>query len=334
MFLLYGSICIAARSPWTLILTLPLAITIRYGVVAREETYLVSGAAVRRRLSGLQGPRAPLAVAVEQERCQRRPYTLGGPCEITPDCDRRSVARACLLRDDADIPGGQRCRSDAPTIRGLGVGRGYCSHLGRSGVTSPADCRDRRPWHHLWDTARRIAGEPRPDQQRTSRLRPDAHLCTPICATLRWAPVPAQVGEFVRPGRCLGDRPHPQPSLQRPGGHGLSGRPCWYENRKIHHGAFHRQRAHRLCVCGDRCRLGRSADPGPRGELHPAHPAAAHRALSHARAPIVRNVRDTCHRSSRGFAACLRGTDVARRQTASTNTQHAPPRSRLPRAGR
>ena len=39
-FLLYGGIGIAARSPWTLILTLPLAITIRYGVVAREETYL------------------------------------------------------------------------------------------------------------------------------------------------------------------------------------------------------------------------------------------------------------------------------------------------------
>ena len=39
-FLLYGGIGIAARSPWTLILTLPLAITIRYGVVAREEAYL------------------------------------------------------------------------------------------------------------------------------------------------------------------------------------------------------------------------------------------------------------------------------------------------------
>src|SRR5262249_59177604 len=35
----------------------------------------VSGAAVRRRLSGLQGPRAPLAVAVEQERC---------PCSAGP----------------------------------------------------------------------------------------------------------------------------------------------------------------------------------------------------------------------------------------------------------
>src|SRR5262249_58372926 len=75
MFLLYSSICIAARSPWTLILTLPLAITIRYGVVAREETYLVSGAAVRRRLSGLQSPRAPLAVAGEQKRC---------PCSARP----------------------------------------------------------------------------------------------------------------------------------------------------------------------------------------------------------------------------------------------------------
>src|SRR6266545_2293124 len=40
MFLIYGGIGIAARSPWTLILMLPLAITIRYGVVAREERYL------------------------------------------------------------------------------------------------------------------------------------------------------------------------------------------------------------------------------------------------------------------------------------------------------
>jgi protein-S-isoprenylcysteine O-methyltransferase Ste14 len=40
MFLLYGGIGVAARSPWALILTLPLAITIRYGVVAREEAYL------------------------------------------------------------------------------------------------------------------------------------------------------------------------------------------------------------------------------------------------------------------------------------------------------
>jgi len=40
MFLVYGGIGVATRSPWTLILTLPLAITIRYGVVAREEEYL------------------------------------------------------------------------------------------------------------------------------------------------------------------------------------------------------------------------------------------------------------------------------------------------------
>jgi protein-S-isoprenylcysteine O-methyltransferase Ste14 len=40
MFLLYGGIGVAAQSPWTLILALPLAITIRYGVVAREEAYL------------------------------------------------------------------------------------------------------------------------------------------------------------------------------------------------------------------------------------------------------------------------------------------------------
>jgi protein-S-isoprenylcysteine O-methyltransferase Ste14 len=40
LFLVYFGTGLAARSPWTLILTLPLAITIRYGVVAREEAYL------------------------------------------------------------------------------------------------------------------------------------------------------------------------------------------------------------------------------------------------------------------------------------------------------
>jgi protein-S-isoprenylcysteine O-methyltransferase Ste14 len=40
MFLVYSGIGVAARSPWTLVLTLPLAITVRYGVVAREEAYL------------------------------------------------------------------------------------------------------------------------------------------------------------------------------------------------------------------------------------------------------------------------------------------------------
>ena len=38
--LAYGGIGVATQSPWTLILTLPLAITLRYGVVAREEAYL------------------------------------------------------------------------------------------------------------------------------------------------------------------------------------------------------------------------------------------------------------------------------------------------------
>src|SRR5262245_34717426 len=40
LFLFYGGIGIAARSPWILSLTLPLAIAVRYGVVAREEAYL------------------------------------------------------------------------------------------------------------------------------------------------------------------------------------------------------------------------------------------------------------------------------------------------------
>ena len=40
MFLIYGGIGLAAQSPWALMITVPLAITIRYGVVAREEAYL------------------------------------------------------------------------------------------------------------------------------------------------------------------------------------------------------------------------------------------------------------------------------------------------------
>jgi protein-S-isoprenylcysteine O-methyltransferase Ste14 len=40
MFLVYAGIGLAVRSPWILILAPPLAVTIRYGVVAREEAYL------------------------------------------------------------------------------------------------------------------------------------------------------------------------------------------------------------------------------------------------------------------------------------------------------
>jgi protein-S-isoprenylcysteine O-methyltransferase Ste14 len=40
MLLLYLGIGMAARSAWTLILAPPLALTLRYGVVAREEAYL------------------------------------------------------------------------------------------------------------------------------------------------------------------------------------------------------------------------------------------------------------------------------------------------------
>jgi protein-S-isoprenylcysteine O-methyltransferase Ste14 len=40
MFLVYAGIGLAVRSPWILILVLPLAVTIRYGIVAREEAYL------------------------------------------------------------------------------------------------------------------------------------------------------------------------------------------------------------------------------------------------------------------------------------------------------
>ena len=40
MFLLYAGIGVVARSPWILVLLLPIAITMRYGVVGREEVYL------------------------------------------------------------------------------------------------------------------------------------------------------------------------------------------------------------------------------------------------------------------------------------------------------
>jgi protein-S-isoprenylcysteine O-methyltransferase Ste14 len=40
MFLVFGGIGLTVRSPWILILTLPLALIIAYGVVAREEAYL------------------------------------------------------------------------------------------------------------------------------------------------------------------------------------------------------------------------------------------------------------------------------------------------------
>jgi protein-S-isoprenylcysteine O-methyltransferase Ste14 len=40
MFLIYVGIGLVVRSPWILILTLPVAFTMRYGVVAREEAYL------------------------------------------------------------------------------------------------------------------------------------------------------------------------------------------------------------------------------------------------------------------------------------------------------
>jgi protein-S-isoprenylcysteine O-methyltransferase Ste14 len=40
MYLLYAGIGTGARSPWVLILALPLVVILRYRVVAREETYL------------------------------------------------------------------------------------------------------------------------------------------------------------------------------------------------------------------------------------------------------------------------------------------------------
>lgn len=40
MFLIYAGIGVAALSPWILVLVLPIAVVMRYGVVTREEAYL------------------------------------------------------------------------------------------------------------------------------------------------------------------------------------------------------------------------------------------------------------------------------------------------------
>lgn len=40
MLLLYAGIGLAARSPWTLLLIVPVALTLRCGVIAKEEAYL------------------------------------------------------------------------------------------------------------------------------------------------------------------------------------------------------------------------------------------------------------------------------------------------------
>lgn len=40
MFLIYAGLGLVVRSPWILILVLPLAVIMRYGVVGREEAYL------------------------------------------------------------------------------------------------------------------------------------------------------------------------------------------------------------------------------------------------------------------------------------------------------
>jgi protein-S-isoprenylcysteine O-methyltransferase Ste14 len=41
MFLIYAGVGVVARSAWMVVLAVPLALTMRYGVVAREEAYLV-----------------------------------------------------------------------------------------------------------------------------------------------------------------------------------------------------------------------------------------------------------------------------------------------------
>ena len=94
-------------------------------------------------------------------------------------------------------------------------------------------------------------------------------------APLRRAAVSAQDGALFDQSGAWAIVLTPQPSLQRPGGHGLPRRTCGHADEKVHRGVDARQRAHRVRLCCHRRRLGRPADPRPRGELCAAHPAAA-----------------------------------------------------------
>jgi hypothetical protein len=213
------------------------------------------------------------------------------------------------------------------------MGHRHRFYLGRSGVAGPTDCRDRGP--------RIIYGTVLGSLLGSVGLTTGGLLGYVLMLTSARRMVKRFVGprslntmERVRTGRCLGDRPHPQPSLQHSGGHGLSGWARRHADRKIHRGVGRRQRTHRVGVCGDRRWLGRSADPGPWGELCAPHPAAARRAVSHAPPSIVRDVNDTRHGSPCGLAGCFRGALIARCRWASPSVQHARrPSSQEPRAG-
>jgi hypothetical protein len=65
---------------------------------------------------------------------------------------------------------------------------------------------------------------------------------------------------------------------------------AYSEPDRLFRAGGYRQRPHRVCVCGHRCRLGRSADPGTPRELCAPNPAAAHCGLSHAAARAVKRV--------------------------------------------
>ena len=66
MFVVYLGIALLTGNAWLLLLAVPLFFIMHYGVIAREERYLERQ--IRRDLSRLQAPRAPLAVAPKHSR--------------------------------------------------------------------------------------------------------------------------------------------------------------------------------------------------------------------------------------------------------------------------
>jgi protein-S-isoprenylcysteine O-methyltransferase Ste14 len=92
LFLVYGGIGIAARSPWALILMLPLAV--HDPLRCRCARGGVLGTAVRRRLPRLQSPRAPLAVPVSANSAVFSAVNASSPVRIARQAARlRSTSR-------------------------------------------------------------------------------------------------------------------------------------------------------------------------------------------------------------------------------------------------
>ncbi len=205
----------------------------------------------------------------------------------------------------------------------LGLGLGYCPHLGRYGAAGPADCCDCRARHRLRDAARRIAGQPRPGDRWPSRLRADAHLRAAIscnvspgpglCTKWRDCSTEAVLGRSSSPAAC-------RTASRRP----------WYFSPDLR-GMPHAKIRRRLTI-GSVPTAFAFAAIGAGWADQPMMALAASYVLPifllpiafyfMRRASTVRNV-DAGHRPPHCLPAGLRGTHAAARQRASWRAQEA-----------